>query len=54
MRADLQSLDIHHLTVLSLLLQHCSVTKVAEKTGQAQPAISRNSIMRNFWKRQLV
>ncbi|NYE26702.1 LysR family transcriptional regulator [Pigmentiphaga litoralis] len=41
MRADLQSLDIHHLTVLSLLLQHCSVTKVAEKTGQAQPAISR-------------
>ncbi|GAA4332146.1 LysR substrate-binding domain-containing protein [Pigmentiphaga soli] len=41
MRSDLQSLDIHHLTVLNLLLQYGSVTKVAEKTGQAQPAVSR-------------
>jgi DNA-binding transcriptional LysR family regulator len=41
MRDSLQSLDLHHLNILSLLLQDCSVTRVAEKSGQAQPAISR-------------
>ena len=30
MRDELQSLDLHHLSILSLLLQDCSVTRVAE------------------------
>lgn len=41
MRENLQSLDLHHLGILHLLLHDCSVTRVAEKSGQAQPAISR-------------
>lgn len=41
MSSHLESLDIHHLTVLSLLLQECSVTKVAVKLRQPQPAVSR-------------
>jgi DNA-binding transcriptional LysR family regulator len=41
MSKQLQSLDLHHLTVLNLLLQECSVTKVAMKMQQPQPAVSR-------------
>jgi DNA-binding transcriptional LysR family regulator len=36
-----RSLDIQHLTTLSLLLQECGVTQVAALTGKAQPAVSR-------------
>jgi len=41
MRVQLQSLDLHHLTILHLLIHECSVTKVAAKVGQPQPTISR-------------
>jgi DNA-binding transcriptional LysR family regulator len=41
MRESLHTLDLHHLSVLALLLQNCSVTKAAEQSGQAQSAISR-------------
>ncbi len=37
-----RQLDLHHLGVLALLLQECSVSKVAVITGRAQPAISRD------------
>ena len=38
---SLLSLNLHDLRLLSLLLQDCSVTRVAERSGQAQPAVSR-------------
>ncbi len=38
---QLYSLDLQHLTVLNLLLQEWSVTKVAAKLNQPQPAVSR-------------
>jgi DNA-binding transcriptional LysR family regulator len=41
MSKQLQSLDLRHLTVLDLLLKECSVTKVAIKLNQPQPAVSR-------------
>jgi DNA-binding transcriptional LysR family regulator len=41
MRESLHTLDLHHLNILALLLQNCSVTKAAEQSGQAQSAISR-------------
>jgi DNA-binding transcriptional LysR family regulator len=41
MRVQLQSLDLHHLTVLHLLLQECSVTRAAARAGQPQPTVSR-------------
>ena len=41
MSKGLQSLDFQHLTVLGLLLQEWSVTKVAAKLNQPQPAVSR-------------
>jgi DNA-binding transcriptional LysR family regulator len=41
MHESLRSLDLHHLGILALLLEDCSVTKAAEKSGQAQPTISR-------------
>lgn len=41
MSKPLQSLDLQHLTVLSLLLQEWSVTKVATKLNLPQPAVSR-------------
>lgn len=37
----LHSLTLHDLRLLALLLQHRSVTRVAEAAGQAQPAVSR-------------
>ena len=43
-RADLErlmSLNLADLQLLGLLLQEGSVTRVAERTGQAQPAVSR-------------
>jgi len=40
-QARLKSLDLHHLTVLNLLLREFSVNKVAAKVGQSQPAVSR-------------
>jgi DNA-binding transcriptional LysR family regulator len=40
-KPSLRSLDIYHLGILSLLLQECSVSRVAELSGKAQPAISR-------------
>ncbi|MEP7101954.1 MAG: LysR family transcriptional regulator [Burkholderiales bacterium] len=43
-RAELQSLlslNLADLQLLGLLLQEGSVTRVAERTGQAQPAVSR-------------
>lgn len=41
MSKQLQSLDLRHLTVLDLLLKEGSVTKVAIKLNQPQPAVSR-------------
>jgi DNA-binding transcriptional LysR family regulator len=41
MRENLKTLDLLHLSILNLLLQDCSVTKVAEKSGFTQPAVSR-------------
>jgi len=41
MRENLQTLDLHQLNILHLLLNECSVTRVAQKSGQAQPAVSR-------------
>ncbi len=41
MHGSLQSLDLHHLSVLHALLTEHSVTRVAEGSGQAQPAVSR-------------
>jgi DNA-binding transcriptional LysR family regulator len=41
MQDDLHSLNLNDLRLLSLLLQECSVTKVADAAGQAQPAVSR-------------
>jgi DNA-binding transcriptional LysR family regulator len=41
MSKQLRSLDLRHLTVLDLLLKECSVTKVAMKLNQPQPAVSR-------------
>jgi DNA-binding transcriptional LysR family regulator len=41
MRKQLQSLDLRHLAVLDQLLKECSVTKVAIKLNQRQPAVSR-------------
>jgi DNA-binding transcriptional LysR family regulator len=38
----IRQLDLHHVEVLALLLQECSVSKVAILTGRAQPAISRD------------
>jgi DNA-binding transcriptional LysR family regulator len=38
---QLRSLDLRHLTVLDLLLKEGSVTKVAMKLDQPQPAVSR-------------
>ncbi len=38
---NLLSLNLHDLQLLSLLLQECSVTRAAERSGQAQPAVSR-------------
>ena len=40
MRVQLQSLDLHHLTVLHLSLRECRVTRVAAKVGQLQPTVS--------------
>ena len=40
MRVQLQSPDLHHLTVLHLLLQECRVARVAAKVGQLQPTLS--------------
>lgn len=37
----LLSLNLADLRLLALLLQECSVTRVAEQAGQAQPAVSR-------------
>jgi DNA-binding transcriptional LysR family regulator len=37
----LLSLNLHDLRLLALLLQECSVTRAAERSGQAQPAVSR-------------
>ncbi|GAP33895.1 LysR family transcriptional regulator [Piscinibacter sakaiensis] len=41
MSDDLQALSLNDLRLLGLLLQERSVTRVAEATGQAQPAVSR-------------
>ena len=38
---DLHVLSLHDLHLLGLLLQERSVTRVAEASGQAQPAVSR-------------
>lgn len=38
---SLLSLNLHDLRLLALLLQEGSVTKTAERLGQAQPAVSR-------------
>lgn len=38
----IRHLDLQHLAVLGLLLQECSVSRVAALTGKAQPAISRD------------
>jgi DNA-binding transcriptional LysR family regulator len=37
----LRALDLAHLAILGLLLQECSVSRVAELTGKPQPSISR-------------
>jgi DNA-binding transcriptional LysR family regulator len=42
MRESLMSLDLHHLSLLNHLLTERSVTRVAEHSGQAQPAVSRS------------
>jgi DNA-binding transcriptional LysR family regulator len=41
MPSDLHTLSLHDLRLLALLLQDRSVTRVAQATGQAQPAVSR-------------
>lgn len=41
MADDLHQLSLNDLKLLSLLLQERSVTRVAEASGQAQPAVSR-------------
>lgn len=41
MHDALDSLSLTDLRLLSLLLQECSVTRVSELSGQAQPALSR-------------
>lgn len=41
MRDPLQLLDLHQLGILYALLNERSVTRVAEKSGQTQPAVSR-------------
>jgi DNA-binding transcriptional LysR family regulator len=41
MKSELESLDIQHLRTLGLLLQECSVTRVAHRSGQTQPTVSR-------------
>ena len=41
MTDSLYTLTLQDLQLLSLLLRECSVTRVADKSGQAQPAISR-------------
>lgn len=38
---SLLSLNLNDLRLLSLLLQECSITRVADSAGQAQPAVSR-------------
>lgn len=40
--ADFRGLDLHQIGMLSLLLQECSVTKVAEMSGRPQPTVSRD------------
>lgn len=41
MQDTLYNLSLQDLQLLALLLQDCSVTRVAERSGQAQPAVSR-------------
>lgn len=41
MSDSLHSLNLHDLRLLSLLLAERSITRVAEASGQAQPAVSR-------------
>ena len=41
MSDDLHALTLHDLRLLGLLLAERSVTRVAEASGQAQPAVSR-------------
>jgi DNA-binding transcriptional LysR family regulator len=41
MKKALLTLDLQHLSMLSLLLQEWSVTRVAAKLNQPQPAVSR-------------
>lgn len=38
---SLRALDLQHLAILGLLVQECSVSRVAALTGKAQPSISR-------------
>lgn len=41
-RADaLRSLDLHHITLLGVLIQECSVSRAAELTSRPQPSVSR-------------
>ncbi|WP_295522711.1 LysR family transcriptional regulator [uncultured Pseudacidovorax sp.] len=41
MRDGLHALELQQLELLHVLLQECSVTRAAEKSGQTQPAVSR-------------
>lgn len=41
MKTALECLDILHLKILHLLLQECSVTRVAQRSGHTQPNVSR-------------
>jgi len=41
MQVQLQSLDLHHLTVPHLLLQECRVTRAAAKVGTVSGILRR-------------